>query len=94
MDIYTCEYYVGCVGEVTLNAWIILFSMPVVSVAEWLWRRSLYQDTMASLKVMEEGSIVLLCRFISRMLMHVVPDARGSQLYSAVVGSWRDWMMS
>ena len=45
--------------------------MPVVSVAERLWRRrALYQDTTASL--MEDGSIVLCRRFVSKMLMPVV----------------------
>jgi hypothetical protein len=76
------------------NAWKILFSIPVVSVAEPPWRRrSLYQDTAASSKVMEEGSSVLCCKFVSRMLMHVVPDARGAGTYLAVLASWRDWIM-
>jgi hypothetical protein len=86
--------YEECVGEVTSNAWKILFSMPVVSVAERPWRRrSLYQDTTASSKVMEDRSIVLCRRFASNMLMRVVPGARGAQTYSAVVGSWRDQIM-
>ncbi len=95
MYICTCEYYVGHAGEGTLNAWKILFSMPALSVAERPWRRRLlYQDTTASSKVMEEGSIVLFHRFVSRMLMRVVSGARGSQTHLAVVGSWRDLMMS
>ena len=89
------NYYVVCVGEVTPNAWNILFLMPVVSVAEQPWsRRSMYQGTTASSKVMDEGSMTLLRMFMSRMLMHMVPGARGSQMYLAVVGSWRDLMMS
>ena len=40
---------------------------------------------MASSKVMEEVSVILFCRFVSRMLMRVVPGARSSQTYSAVV---------
>jgi hypothetical protein len=43
---------------------------------------------------MEVGSILLLHRFVSKMLMRVVPGARGSQTYLAVVGFWRDLMMS
>ena len=74
--------YYGCFGI-----------MPGIScsryrlfVADWPWRwRSLYQDTMASSKVMEEVSVILFCRFVSRMLMRVVPGARSSQTYSAVV---------
>ncbi len=96
MDIYTLWkcYVEWCVGEVTSNAWKIMFSIPVVSVAERPWRRrSLYQDTAASLKVMEEGSIVLCQRFVSRMLMRVVPGARVARTYLAVLGSWRDWIM-
>ena len=46
-----------------------------------------------SLKVMEDGSIVLCWRFDSNMLMSVVPGARGTQTYSAVVGSRRDRML-
>jgi len=85
---------VECVGELTSNAWTIPFSMLVVSVAERPWRRrSLYQDTMASSKEMEDGSIVLCRRFDSKMLMCVVPGARGTRTYSAVVGSWRDRIM-
>ncbi len=53
----------------------------------------LYQDTVASLKVMEEGSVVLCWRFVSMMLMHVVPGARGAHTYLAEVGSWRDLMI-
>jgi hypothetical protein len=65
-----------------------------VSVAERPWRRrSLYQDTTASSKVMEEGSIVLCWRLVGKMLMRLVPGARGAQTYLAVVGSWRDRMM-
>ncbi len=80
--------------EATPNAWKIPFSIPVVPVAEHPWRRrSLYQDTTTSSKVMGDGSIVSCRRFISRELMHVVPGARGAQTYSAVVGSWRDRMM-
>ncbi len=83
--------YVGlCVGDVTSNAWEILFSIPVVSVAvaEHLWRRrSLYQDPAVSSKVMEEKSIALCRRFVSKMLMRVVPGARDAGTYSAVVGS-------
>jgi len=61
------------------NARKNLFFAPVVSVAERLWRRrSLYQDTMASFKVMEEGYAILFFRFGSRMLMCVVPGDRGS----------------
>ena len=57
--------------------------MPVVSMAEWPWRRRLlYQDTTTSSKVMEEGSIILFHRFVSGMLMRVV------------VGSWSDLMKS
>jgi hypothetical protein len=80
---------------VTANAWKIPFSMPVVSAAEPpLRRRSLvYQDTMASSKVMEDRSIVLCRRFDSKMLMRVGPGARGIRTYSAVVGSWRDQIM-
>jgi hypothetical protein len=82
------------VEEATPNAWKIPFSIPVVSVAEHPWRRrSLYQDTTASSKVMGDGSIVSCRRFISRELMRVVPGARGARTYSAVVGSWRDQMM-
>ncbi len=73
------NYYVVCIREATLNAWKILFSMPVVSVAEQPWsRRSMYQGTMASSKVMDERSMTLLRMFVSRMLMHAVPGARGS----------------
>ncbi len=73
------NYYVVCVGEVTPNAWNVLFLMPVVSVAERPWsRRSVYQGTTASSKVMDEGSITLLHIFMSRMLMRAVPGARGS----------------
>ncbi len=80
--------------EATPNARKIPFSIPVVSVAERPWRsRSLYQDTMASSKVMGDGSIISCRRFISRELMRVVPGARGAQTYSVVVGSWRDRMM-
>lgn len=45
----------GCAGEVTLNAWKILFAMTVVSVAERPQRRSrlLYQDNTVSLRVTE-----------------------------------------
>ena len=69
--------------------------MPVVSVAERPWsRRSVYQGTMVSSKVMDEGSMPLLRMFMSRMLMRMVPGARGSRTYLAVVGSWRDLMMS
>ncbi len=83
-----------CVGEMTSNAWKIVFLMPVVSVAERPWRRrSLYQDIAASSKVMEEGSIILCHRFVSKMLMHAVPSVRGAQTCPAVVGSWRDQMM-
>ncbi len=40
------------------------------TVAEWPWRRrSLYQNTVASSKVSEVGSIVLLCRFVSKMFL-------------------------
>ena len=46
-----------------------------------------------SLRVMEDGSIVLCWRFDSNMLMSVVPGARGTQTYLAVVGSWRDRML-
>ncbi len=89
------NYYVVCVGEATPNAWNILFLIPVVSVAEQLWsRRSMYQGTTASSKVMDEGSMTLLHVFMSRMLMRAVPGARGSRMYSAVVRSWRDLMMS
>ncbi len=49
---------------------------------------------MVSSKVMEVESIVLLRRFVSKMSMGVVPGARGSQTYLAVVGFWRDLMMS
>ena len=52
-------------------------------------RRSLYQDTTVSSKLMEDGSIVLCSRFMSKMLMHVVPGARGAQTYLAVVRSLR-----
>jgi hypothetical protein len=45
----------------------------------------LYQDTAASSKVMEEGSIILCQWFVSKMLMHAVPGARGAQTYLAVV---------
>ncbi len=80
--------------EATPNARKIPFSIPVVSVAEHPWRRrSLYQDTTASSKVVGDGSIVSCRRFISRELMRVVPGARGAQTYSAVVGSWRHQMM-
>jgi hypothetical protein len=68
--------------------------LPVVSVVEHLWRRrSQYQDTAASSKVMEEGSIILCQRFVCKMLMREVPGARGARTYLAVVGSWWDWMM-
>ena len=61
------------------NARKNLFFTPVVSVAERLWRRrSLYQDTMASFKVMEEGYDILFFRFGSRMLMCVVPGVLGA----------------
>ena len=81
-------------GEVTSNAWKILFSMQVVLVAEQPWRRRrLYQDTVASSKMMEEGSIVLCQRFIRSMLMRLVPVARGARMYLAEVGSWRNLMM-
>ena len=72
----------------------ILFLVPVVSVAdEHPWnRRSLYQDTTASSKVMKDGSIAPCLRLDSKMLMHVVPSAKGAQTNLAVVGSWRDWM--
>ena len=42
---------------------------------------------------MEDGSIVLCRRFVSKMLMRVVPGARGAHMYSTVVRSWRDRMM-
>ncbi len=91
MDICTCECYVGHAGVTTPDARKILFSMWIVSVAERPWRRrSLYQDTTVSSKVMEEESVVLLHRFVSRMLMCVMPGASGSHTYSAVGGSWRD----
>ena len=78
----------------TSNAWYILFSVPVVSVVERPYRRrSLFQDTVASLKVMEERLVVLCRRFVSKMLMRVLPVARGARTYSAEVGSWRDLMM-
>jgi hypothetical protein len=44
-------------------------------------------------KVMEDRSIVLCRRFDGKMLMCVVPGARGIRTYSAVVGSWRDRIM-
>ncbi len=89
------NYYVVCVGEAIPNASNILFSIPVVSVAERPWsRRSMYQGTTTSSKVMDEGLMTLLHMFMSRMLMHAVPGARGSRTYLAVVGSWRDLMMS
>ncbi len=79
----------------TLNAWNILFLMPVVSVAERPWsRRSVYQGTTASSKVMDEGSMTLLHMFMSRMLMRTMFGARGLQMYLAVMGSWRDLMLS
>ena len=78
----------------TSNAEKILFSMPVVSVVERPWRRRLlFQDTVATLKVMKEGSFVLCWRFIRSMLMHVVLVARGARMYLAEVGSWRDLTM-
>jgi len=45
---------------------------------------------MTSSNVMEEGSGYCFIR----MLMGVMPSARGCQTYLAVVGSWRDLMMS
>jgi hypothetical protein len=80
MDICTCEYNVGYEGEMTPNARKILSSTtPLVSVAERQWRRRwLHQDTTASSKVMEEGSVVLFRRFVSTILMCVVPGARGT----------------
>ena len=56
-----------------------------VSVEE----ESLYQDTTVSSELMEDGSIVLCLRFVSKMLMRVVPGARGAQTYLAVVRSLR-----
>ena len=53
----------------------------------------MFQDTVASLKVMEERLVVLCRRFVSKMLMRVLPVARGARTYSAEVGSWRDLMM-
>jgi len=79
ISICSCECYGGHGGGVTPNARKILFSTPVVSVAERLCSSRLwYQDTAASSKVIEVGSVTLLLRFVSRMLMHVVPGARGS----------------
>ena len=86
MDTYTCECYVECVEEVMPNAcnWKIIFLVPVVSAAEWPWRRRLlYQDTTATSKVMEEGSITLFCRFMSKKLMPVLPSARGARTFSS-----------
>jgi hypothetical protein len=77
---------------VTSNTRKILFLVPVVSVADehpWI-RRSLYQDTIASSKVMKDESIAP-CRRLD-VLMHVVPGAKGAQTNLTVVGSWRDWM--
>ena len=60
-------------------------------MAEQPWRkRSLYQDTTTSSQVMVEGSIKLFRRFVSG-LWCLVPVALE---YLAVVGSWRDVMMS
>jgi hypothetical protein len=67
--------------------------MPVVSVAERLWRRRSLSGHDGILKVMEDRSIVLCRRFASNMVMRVMPGARGAQTYSAVVGSWRDQIM-
>ncbi len=65
--------------EATPNARKIPFSIPVVFVAEQPWRRrSLYQDTMTSSKVMEDGSIISCRMFIRKELMFMVPGARGA----------------
>ena len=78
----------------TSNAWKILFPTPVVLVAEHPWRRrSFYQDTLTSSKVMEEGSIILCQRFVRSMLMHVEPIAGGTQTYSTEMECWRNLMM-
>ena len=72
----------------------LVLGEPVVLVAERPCRRRLlYQDTVASLKGMEEGSDVLCRRFVSRMFMRVVPVDRGVGKYLAEVGSRRDLMM-
>ncbi len=45
--------------------------------------------TTVSSKLMEDGSIMLCLRFVSKMLMRVVLGARGARTYLAVVGSLR-----
>ena len=56
-------------------------------------RRKLeYQDTMTSLKVVKGGSIALLRKFASKMLMHGVHGARASGTYALGLcqGNWDD----
>jgi hypothetical protein len=62
-------------GDAKCQEDLVLYASSIcgrVAVKE----ESLYQETAASLKVMEKGSIVMLCWFVCRMLMRVVPGAR------------------
>ncbi len=83
MDIYICEVICGmgdvkCLKDSIRNAGNVCGR---VSVEE----ESLYQDTTVSSELMEDGSIVLCLRFVSKMLMRVVPGARGTRTFLVIV---------
>ncbi len=40
------------------------------------------------------GSVILFCKFVSMMLMGVMPGVRGCRNYSTVAESWWDLIMS
>ncbi len=86
---------VGHGGRVTPYAAKMLFSTPVVSVAKQLQRSNLkYHKTTVSLKLVDNGSCVVLRRLVRRMLMRSVPGAKGLRTYVPVLEFFRDSMMA
>jgi hypothetical protein len=74
MWIYTFVKIMACRGGDAEYQEKVLFSTPVLSVAQRPLRKRLhYQDKTSSSKVMEEGLVVLFHRCVIRMLTRVVP---------------------